>query len=125
MAAVPYDGASGGAALFYPQTDCFAAWDLFLVQSAKLFIGSISGGGADECVQWIVLVDGAVAGFTREDCFPNDFQHLQVFVAGLSSNTFTQLLQIPPGLHVVTVVASYTDGPHYANTHVDYLEFAN
>lgn len=113
MMTVPFDGASGGQALFYPSNLCHAHYLVFLSKSSRLFLNVASGGGVGECMQWLVLLDGVFWGSTVEDCAPSELRYLEVRAT----------LRIPPGLHAISVFSWYTDGPFYANSYVDFLEF--
>lgn len=118
MQGVPWTGASGGMALFYPNEDCYAVWTVSLSQSvSKILLGSISSGTAGDCGVWIVLVDGVHVGTTDPDCAPSDIVVLTVHRIGGG------LIKIPAGPHAIVVLNDYTSGPTWANSYVDYLEF--
>lgn len=120
---VPFVGASDGLALFFPNTGCWAAYEVFPPLATRLTLGVSGPGGVGECGQWILLIDGAIAGWTAQVCQLNAIQRLPVFLYGLKGGDGNSFLALPPGLHVITVVSSITAGPGYANMYLDYIDF--
>jgi hypothetical protein len=104
---------SGGSLLWYPNTACWAEWDVDLDQGyGRLVLAQEVGWPNDpQCGGWRVLVDGLLVGATPRDCAMDGL--------ALVAIDLDPVLQA--GAHTVRITSGWT--PASSNGALDYLEF--
>lgn len=103
---------SEGELLWFPNTWCWAEWDVVLEAPARLFLMAEVGRVRDpQCGSWRVSIDGSHWDDTAEDCTEDGLQLVEVGPE-----------PVPAGAHTIGIRSAWT--PSWSNGAIDFLEFA-